>query len=66
MKKRLDINEIAKKNPRVSLEEFRKAQILDKELRDQDAERPGYDLVSPYERRPLHGPNDEAPIHLTG
>lgn len=47
------IDEAAAVNPRVDVETVREAQELLEELKEQGISRPGYDIASPYERRPL-------------
>ncbi len=47
------VEEAAKTNPKVDVEQVREAQVLLEELRKQGLTRPEYDIASPYERRPL-------------
>ena len=48
-----NLEDAAKANPKVDVEKAREAQILLEELRKQGLSRRGYDIASPYERRPL-------------
>ncbi len=48
-----EIDEIIKQNPGVDADKFREAQELLGELRKRGLTRPEYDLVPPYERRPV-------------
>lgn len=47
------VDEAAAANPKVDVETVREARELLEELRKQGFSRPGYDIASPYERRPL-------------
>jgi hypothetical protein len=64
MPKALDAAKIAETNPKVDLAEVRRAEELLKELRKQGVSKSEYDVVSPYDRRPLDKP-DEPPPRLS-
>ena len=48
------VDEIIKNNPHVDPEQLREAQELIKGLRSGGATGASYEILSPYERRPLH------------
>lgn len=50
-KRRIDLEKVAKRNPRVDASRIREAQVLLTELRRQGAAYAGYDLASPFDRR---------------
>ena len=50
------VKELLKQNPRVDGGQVREAQKLLKELRRDGNLGRGYEIVSPYERRPVHKP----------
>jgi hypothetical protein len=58
-----DIEELAENNPAVDPAQVREAQELLRELRREGVPGPSYDIVSPYERRPVRKPESLSHRH---
>lgn len=60
MPDRIDVDEIISRNPQVDREQLEKAGEMARNLRDMGVHRKGYNIASPFGRRRIAVPQDDA------